>query len=490
MQLTISEDGTDRVTLLEVADTETVENLMALIEVEFGTPLAQQALFLGGRPLSPNTKLSDAGAKHGDMIIMKKNPSPPRPRPPAAARQAPPAQPQATAGLLDFSSILGGPPSQQQQRQPGGAAGIPQQQGDRYRRAAEEFLHEVRANPYFLGQLEASNPRLAEIVRGGQVEALADALRQQDEAKRKREEEQRRRLAMLEADPFNIELQREVEQAIQQENINENLNLAHEHMPEAFASVYMLYIDCEVNGVPMKAFVDSGAQMTIMSKKCAERCNMLRLVDARYQGVARGVGTSNIVGRVHMAQIKIGGQFFPCSLTILEDDKVDFLFGLDMLKRHQCCIDLKQDKLFIGDTSVRFLGESEIKDEFGSAHTPEGSPAGNRPGGAAGSGGASTSAAPPPTAGAGAGAPPAATQQAPPSGQQAQGGGAGGDEPMGDAGGQGQAQTGGAPVAVDPLEEQKIQSLMALGVSREQAEGALRMAGGNAELAASLLLGG
>jgi len=76
----------------------------------------------------------------------------------------------------------------------------------------------------------------------------------------------------------------------------------------------------------------------------AERCGIMRLLDTWYAGLARGVGgTSKILGRVHAAMIEVGGKFFTSSFTVLENHKVDFLFGLDNLKRHHCCIDLKNN---------------------------------------------------------------------------------------------------------------------------------------------------
>lgn len=138
-----------------------------------------------------------------------------------------------------------------------------------------------------------------------------------------------------------------------------------ENNPEFFGNVTMLYIDTKVNGHPVQAFVDSGAQSTIISKRCAEQCNMLYKLDTRFAGMAIGVGQAKILGRVHLADMNLlgCGQTIQCSFTVLEDNKVDLLFGLDNLKRHQACIDLVEHRLHFnrGEFSVPFLSDGEIK---------------------------------------------------------------------------------------------------------------------------------
>lgn len=188
-----------------------------------------------------------------------------------------------------------------------------------------------------------------------------------------RQQVEQQKLKLLTADPFDSEAQRLIAEEIRRKNIEANMEAAIEYNPEAFGQVIMLYINCKVNGHPVKAFIDSGAQATIMSSAAAERCNIMRLVDSRWAGIAKGVGVQKIIGRIHMVQIQIENDFLTSSFSVLEQQPMDMLLGLDMLKRHQCSIDLKNNVLLIGTTGTqtKFLSESDLPECARLSGSPE-----------------------------------------------------------------------------------------------------------------------
>lgn len=194
----------------------------------------------------------------------------------------------------------------------------------------------------------------------------------------------------------------------------------------------------------------SGAQATIISKECAERCNILRLLDPRFAGMAHGVGTAKIYGRIHLALLTLNSEVFEVTFTVMDaaGGEYDMLLGLDMLRKHQASIDLNNNCLRIGNTSVPFLAEKDIPKKM--LGRPAQEPERASPPRSTGTGSASrTRSAHSPT------------------------------RPSTRRGNQGTSsrRQGG----------QEVSGLMEMGFPRAEAEEALRAANGNAEQAADML---
>lgn len=254
MQLTVALD--DRVFPLDVTEDLEVENLKAFCEAETGIPAGEMAIIFEGKALVDDKKsITSYGIKNGDAVYIQRKP---KKQPSLQVRVFRFTIANDSRKKLFFFQL----PDFSQIRLPG-AAGPSHQRSPPNQDDPQYIKEMLQKNPEQLAMLRQNNPRLADAFDSGNLEDFANVLKEQMAARAERE---RQRLRMLTADPFDMEAQKLIAQEIENKNIDQNMELAMEHNPESFATVIMLYIDCKVNGHPIKAFVDSGAQATIMSR--------------------------------------------------------------------------------------------------------------------------------------------------------------------------------------------------------------------------------
>jgi len=217
------------------------------------------------------------------------------------------------------------------------------------------ILSDTTRHPNILKELNYHNPQVCKklVSANGDISKMAEIWRQtmmksttarflQNHLQNAKELEMRNALQL---NPMDAAANKYFGEKIRLDNVQRQYEQMIEEYPESMGRVLMLYVNCLVNKKPLQAFVDSGAQSTIMSSACADRLGLLHMVDNRFAGTAVGVGTGKILGKIHMVELTIGGYDFPCSITVMDSDaglgdkNMDCLFGLDMLKRHRCCID-------------------------------------------------------------------------------------------------------------------------------------------------------
>lgn len=309
MQLTISLDHSGDIISVDVPDSLCLEDFKAYLLAETGLEASVQVLKFNGRELVGNATLSELQIHDNDLLQLSKK------------------------QVADDTQI-----------------------SDRIEMIRNQVLADANARE----QVRLTQPNLYDALndpdrfRGIMMEQVSQLSQSSNS--------QQAELLRLQQDPDNPANQERILELIREEAIEENMNLAWEISPESFTSVNMLYIKVKINGVEQVALVDSGAAITTISEAIAEEVGLTQLIDRRFQPQAVGIGTQTVAGKIHSAPIEIGDSKIelPCSFHVVETS-VGILFGLDMLRRHRCTIDLERDVLVIGKhIEAKFLSESEV----------------------------------------------------------------------------------------------------------------------------------
>ncbi|KAH9939383.1 uncharacterized protein BXZ73DRAFT_76085 [Epithele typhae] len=173
--------------VVEIDPNMELENVMALLEAESGIPVSDQSLSYEGRDISnPKATMVECGVGDKAMLLLRKK-----------------------------VHIAGTSRSMEQD--------------------AEMMRLQLLGDPMLMAQIRQRNPEIADAAQNNPAR-FAELLRQTHTMHAEAERERQ----MLEADPYSLEAQRKIEEAIQQQAVLENMEHALEYSPESFGRVIML----------------------------------------------------------------------------------------------------------------------------------------------------------------------------------------------------------------------------------------------------------
>jgi DNA damage-inducible protein 1 len=292
MRVLINLENTDDIREVYIELEENLQFLKYLIEAEFNIPTIQQILVFDNKILeNDNLPIRNYNIKEDEIIVVRKGMN---------------TQTKINTNSNSNLSQIFDNTMKMIKQNPSGIQSNPLSIENRVKLECQKLKNFYMNNPEELNILFNTNPVLAEVLVSMDDKRLEDIVRANITKYEDKKKEEQELYNNLMRNPNDAETQKKIEEIIRLKNIDENLKMAEEYLPETFLPVHMLFINLEINKYKVVALVDTGAQTTIISEDLAKKFEIFNLCDTRYSGIAKGVGTSKIIGVIHAAQMKIG----------------------------------------------------------------------------------------------------------------------------------------------------------------------------------------
>uniref|UniRef100_A0A8C8S206 Nuclear receptor interacting protein 2 n=1 Tax=Pelusios castaneus TaxID=367368 RepID=A0A8C8S206_9SAUR len=120
-----------------------------------------------------------------------------------------------------------------------------------------------------------------------------------------------------------------------------------------------LLIYCKCQGQVLRAAVNTGCQQNLISLSCLKQLGLEEVSDADCGDLSLLV--PRVVGQVECVEVQLGQETVVCSALVVDDETLEFCFGLQTLLSLKCCIDLEEGVLRVNALSqeLPFLHASD-----------------------------------------------------------------------------------------------------------------------------------
>mmetsp|Transcript_48359 Transcript_48359/g.113189 ORF Transcript_48359/g.113189 Transcript_48359/m.113189 type:complete len:269 (-) Transcript_48359:190-996(-) len=110
----------------------------------------------------------------------------------------------------------------------------------------------------------------------------------------------------------------------------------------------LIHVGCEMGNTMVEMMIDTGAQTSVISEPLVRRLQLQGHMDSRFQGMAAGVGTARILGKLRGVPVKMGHVEFALDFSVLGVEQPLLMLGIDQMRRFKCVVNLERQCLTFG----------------------------------------------------------------------------------------------------------------------------------------------